>query len=121
MVKVAVNGAAGRMGQRIAALVHADPDLILAAALEAAGSSALGRDAGEVAGIGNIGVSIAEELSEHVDVVIDFSTPAGLAKIAEVCGQRQIALGGRHHGFDRGTTRIVTPPPKPPPWSWLRT
>ena len=35
-VQVAVSGAAGRMGQRIVALVHADPELTLAAALEPA-------------------------------------------------------------------------------------
>ncbi len=91
-IRVGVNGAAGRMGQRIAALVHADAHLVLAAALEAENSPALGRDAGEVAGIGNIGLAIAEELGDHVDVIIDFSTPAGLAKIAEICGQREIAL-----------------------------
>lgn len=107
-IRVAVNGAAGRMGGRITALVQADADFVLAAALEAADSPALGRDAGEVAGIGNVGVPITDELGDPVDVVIDFSTPAGLAKIAEVCGQREIALVAATTGLSDEQREIVT-------------
>jgi 4-hydroxy-tetrahydrodipicolinate reductase len=89
---VAINGAAGRMGQRLVALATADEELDVAAALEAPGSPRLGSDAGEVAGIRNIGVPITAELPERVDVVIDFSTPGGAAMIAEVCGTRRIPL-----------------------------
>lgn len=106
-IQVAVNGAAGRMGQRITALTHADPDLVLAAALEASDSPALGRDAGEVAGIGAIGVPITAELGDRVDVVIDFSMPAGLAKIAEVCGEREIALVAATTGLTKEQRAIV--------------
>ncbi len=91
-ITLAVNGAAGRMGQRIVALSHADPDLSVIAALEAPGSPNLGRDAGEVCGIGNIDVSITSELGPRPDVVIDFSLPEGLTSIANVCGERQIPL-----------------------------
>ena len=89
---VAVNGAAGRMGQRIVALVQADEELTLAAALEAEGNAAMGRDAGELAGIGTIGVPVSSELGNRVDVVIDFSMPEGLTRIAQVCGEREIPL-----------------------------
>lgn len=98
-ITVAVNGAAGRMGRRIVALTQADPELQLAAALEAPGSPALGRDAGELAGIGTIDVPIAPELTSRVDVVIDFSVPAGLVRIAEVCAERQIPLVGATTGL----------------------
>ena len=91
-ITVAVNGAAGRMGQRIVALVHDDPALHLQAALEGADHPKLGADAGDVAGIGSVGVSIATELVDRVDVVIDFSVPEGLAQIADICGERQIPL-----------------------------
>lgn len=90
--RVAVNGAAGRMGQRIVALVAQDDELDLAAAIDAPDSPVLGRDAGELAGIGQVGVPIEAELGGRVDVVIDFSLPAGLEAIAEVCGARQIPL-----------------------------
>ena len=90
--RVAVNGAAGRMGQRIVALAHHDPELKVVAALESAGHPLLGRDAGEIAGLGPIGVRLETEFGERPDVVIDFSTPEGAVAIANVCGERQIAL-----------------------------
>jgi 4-hydroxy-tetrahydrodipicolinate reductase len=91
-LRIAVNGAAGRMGQRIVALVHADSGLELTQALEAPGSPQLGRDAGEIAGIGAIGVPLAAELGDRVDAVIDFSTPEAAARIAAVCAEREIPL-----------------------------
>jgi len=87
-----VNGAGGRMGQRIVALAHKDPQLVVATALEFSGSPHIGKDAGELAGIGKNGVPIVAALGDRVDVVIDFSTPAGAAAIAQVCGERQIPL-----------------------------
>ena len=51
-----------------------------------------GRDAGDVAGIGPIGVPIAAELTAPVDVLIDFSTPDGLIAISDLCAERQIPL-----------------------------
>ncbi len=87
-----VNGAGGRMGQRIVALAHADPKLLVSAALEGPGSPHLGKDAGELAGIGKIGVPIAAALGDRVDVVIDFSIPAGAVAAAKVCAERQIPL-----------------------------
>lgn len=91
-VQIAVSGAAGRMGQRIVALAHADPELTLAAALEAPGHAALGRDAGEIAGIGPVGVTLVAELPRKVDAVIDFSAPGGLVRMAELCAERRMAL-----------------------------
>lgn len=92
VITLAVNGAAGRMGRRIVALAHADRDLKVLAALEAPGSPYLGRDAGEVSGIGPIGVPIDTALTQPPDVVIDFSLPAGLLAIATMCAERQIPL-----------------------------
>lgn len=91
-ILVGIHGAAGRMGRRILALVHEDADLEVAAALESAKSPFVGHDAGELAGIGNIGVPITGDLTDRVDVVIDFSTPAGLTHIAEICAERRIGL-----------------------------
>lgn len=84
-IKVAVNGAAGRMGQRIVALVLADNELDLACALEYDGHPLLGQDAGEVAGADAAGVPLTTALRGTIDVVIDFSTPAGLVQITEQC------------------------------------
>lgn len=91
-ITLGVNGAGGRMGQRIVALAHADPRLAVAAALEAPGSPHIGKDAGELAGVGKIGVPIHSVLDGRVDVIIDFSTPAGAVAVAQVCSDRQIPL-----------------------------
>ena len=91
-LKVGVNGAGGRMGQRIVALTINDRELSLAAALEWSGSPVLGRDAGDVAGAGHTGVPIAAELDRNVDVMIDFSTPEGLQSVLAICESRRIPL-----------------------------
>jgi len=91
-IKIAVNGAAGRMGQRIVALAHPDPELSVACAVENKNSPAQGHDAGEVAGIGPIGVRIQRQIDGPVDVAIDFSMPEGTLAIAQLCADRQIPL-----------------------------
>lgn len=78
------------MGQRITALVHGDPDLTVWAALDILKA---GQDAGEVAGIGHIGVPIGSDMpGTKPDVVIDFSLPAPMLSIAELCGELSIPL-----------------------------
>lgn len=91
-IRVAVYGAAGRMGQRIVALTHADPQTEVVAAVDSPNSPKLGQDAGELAGVGRIGVSITAELGQPPDVVIDFSSPEAVVKIAANCAQRRIPL-----------------------------
>lgn len=88
---VAVHGACGRMGQLVLKAVLADEELELAAALESPGSPNQGKDVGEIAGIGTLGVAVTSELP-LVDVVIDFSVPDASVKIAQQCAARQIAL-----------------------------
>src|SRR5262245_9638616 len=103
-LKLGVNGAGGRMGQRILALAHQDRGLVVAGAYEAAQSPHVGKDSGELAGIGKIGVPIQAQVGERVDVVIDFSTPAGTVAIAKVCAERQIPLVVATTGLE-GTDR----------------
>lgn len=82
---IAVHGAAGRMGQRLVALISQDQDATLGAAVEQAEHSAIARDAGEIAGIGPIGVAVADTLTKKVDAVIDFSSAAAVDKILASC------------------------------------
>src|SRR5438105_15601571 len=76
---IGVNGACGRMGQRIVQLAHEDKELALGAALEAPGHPQLGRDIGEIAGLGKLGVPVRADLplDTRLDVLIDFSMPEG--------------------------------------------
>jgi 4-hydroxy-tetrahydrodipicolinate reductase len=91
---IAINGAGGRMGQRLVALAKEDAALQLVAAIDAASSPAQSRDAGELAGIGKLGIAVGPELPLSVkpDCVIDFSAPEGTMSILPVCVARQIPL-----------------------------
>ena len=77
MVRIAVAGAAGRMGSRISALSKEYEGLQLAGAFERKGHKDAGRDVGAIAGIGDTGVKLAdspEAVIDNVDVVISFTT-----------------------------------------------
>jgi 4-hydroxy-tetrahydrodipicolinate reductase len=99
-IRIAIHGAAGRMGRRLVALAAADPQLQVIAALEAAGHPQLGQDAGTVAGVGPLAVPLAAELPQGVDqdghalvdVLVDFSLPAAAEAIIETCRRQRVAL-----------------------------
>jgi 4-hydroxy-tetrahydrodipicolinate reductase len=91
-LKLGVNGAAGRMGQRVVALATQDKALRVTAAYESPSSSRLGKDAGELAGIGGLNVFVQSSIEHPVDVIIDFSTPDGCAYILKQCEERRIPL-----------------------------
>jgi 4-hydroxy-tetrahydrodipicolinate reductase len=82
---IVVAGAAGRMGNRIVACLADVSDLRLVAALEAPGHAALGRDAGELAGVGKTGVGVGADAAAEITrdrVLIEFSVPeASLAHL----------------------------------------
>ncbi|NIR29252.1 MAG: 4-hydroxy-tetrahydrodipicolinate reductase [Gammaproteobacteria bacterium] len=94
--RVAVAGAAGRMGRTLIAACQEDERLALAAASERAGDVAVGRDAGEVAGIGPVGVAVADALVDvggDFDVLVDFTTPEATLANSGVCrraGKRMV-------------------------------
>jgi len=78
MIRVIVTGAAGRMGGRVLALAKEVGDFRIVGATERPGHSAIGQDVGEVAGIGAVGVKVADGLARIIagaDVVIDFTAP----------------------------------------------
>lgn len=88
MIKVAVTGAAGRMGGRIITLITEADGLEIAGAVEMAGHARLGDDAGYVAGCGDLGVAITDSLEQalaNADVLIDFTWPEVTLANAEVC------------------------------------
>lgn len=86
-MKLAIHGAAGRMGQRVTALAAKDPRFQVVAALESADHPQLGKDAGLIAGVGEIGVPLGVVGESDADVVIDFSIPdAAVAVIAHCVG-----------------------------------
>ncbi|MCK5902457.1 MAG: 4-hydroxy-tetrahydrodipicolinate reductase [Cocleimonas sp.] len=78
MIKIAVVGAAGRMGKSLIEACHEHSETVLTVATEYAESSLIGADAGEVAGVGKNGVIIVPSLDDALqdfDVLIDFTRP----------------------------------------------
>jgi 4-hydroxy-tetrahydrodipicolinate reductase len=89
------------MGQRLIAGIAADPELQLAAAIEAPNHPRLGVDAGEMCGLGKLHVPLAAELTGHLDGLIDFSVPAASLRIAKTCVERTIPLVVCTTGFTK--------------------
>lgn len=92
-MKLAVVGAAGRMGQTLIRTIHAMPGAVLAGAIERQGFASIGQDAGELAGVGHLGVPITDDaLSVFVGVegVLDFTAPAATIEFAELAAQARI-------------------------------
>ncbi len=82
MIRIAVCGAAGRMGRALIEAVRASPGTRLTAAIERPDSTLLGADIGELVGVGKLGVALAGSLADVVDafdVAIDFTAPAATA------------------------------------------
>jgi 4-hydroxy-tetrahydrodipicolinate reductase len=96
MIKVAVTGAAGRMGQRNIALVTEAEGLCISGAVEMPLHKAVGQDAGLAAGCGMLDVKITGSLEQAMnasDVLIDFTFPEVTLQNAAVCarlGKRMI-------------------------------
>lgn len=89
-----VVGAAGRMGQTLVRVISEMEGVRLTAAVERAGSPHLGRDAGDMAGVGANGVTIGDDpLSAFAsaDGVLDFTSPAATVEFAGYAAQARIA------------------------------
>lgn len=92
-MKLAVLGAAGRMGQTLTRAVAATEGCVLAAGIEAKGSPAVGRDLGEVAGLGSLGIPITDDplpVFAEVHGVLDFTTPKATVAFAGLAAQARI-------------------------------
>jgi len=100
MTRVAINGAAGRMGRNLIAACLDDPDLDLAGAFEHGASDALGRDAGELIGRDRAGIEVISDLAAVTcDVVIDFTRPDATLGLIEFCCSEGIAVVVGTTGF----------------------
>ncbi len=101
--RIAVTGAAGRMGKTLIEAIALAEGCKLTVALERADSSLIGADAGELAGQGRNGVSVVGDINEVIDdfdVLIDFTVPAATLANAKACGAagKKMVIGTT--GFD---------------------
>jgi 4-hydroxy-tetrahydrodipicolinate reductase len=88
-----VVGAAGRMGQALIRAIHSIPGAAVAAAIERKGSPQIGQDAGQLAGVGTLGVPISDDplpAFAKADGVLDFTMPAASVEFAGYAAQARI-------------------------------
>jgi len=90
MIRIAVVGASGRMGLCLIKAAELSDKTALSVAISRAGSEAIARDAGEIAGIGRLDINIGDDLSavmDEFDALIDFTRPDISMEYIELCRQ----------------------------------
>ena len=102
-MKLAIFGAAGRMGQAVARLACASADIRIVGAAEAPGGPHVGADVGELAGIGTLGVAIGNDAAAALlgaDVLVDFSTAAAIPAMLNAATRARVAVVSGTTGLD---------------------
>lgn len=110
-IRVAVAGVGGRMGRTLVQGVCETPGLVLGAATERPDSGLIGLDAGELAGVGRLGVGIRDDLAgatDTFDVLVDFTAPAATMAHLDLCRRagKWMVIGTT--GLDRDQRTAVT-------------
>jgi len=98
MIRVAVVGASGRMGLCLIKATELAKNVQLNVAVSRVGSASIGRDVGEIVGIGKLDIKVLDNLStalNQFDVLIDFTRPEPSMHYIELCRQagKQIVIG----------------------------
>lgn len=108
-IQLCIAGAAGRMGQRLVALAHEDPELEVAYALEHSGHAWIGKDLGTLSGQGESGVKVARSICPNCafDVVIDFTLPEGCVANAQAAAEQGKALVIGTTGLDEKQKAVI--------------
>ena len=98
MTRIAITGAAGRMGRSLIEACQQTDGLEVTVALEHPESTLLGSDAGDLAGIGKLDIAVGADLAavtDNFDVLIDFTRPESTLANLEICRQagRRMVIG----------------------------
>lgn len=110
-IRIAIAGAPGRMGKELIQATQQAEGVCLGAALARKGSSLVGCDAGELAGIGKLGISVSDDLAAVVndfDILIDFTRPEGTLAYLAFCRQHQKNMVIGTTGFDEAGKRAIS-------------
>jgi len=94
-MKLALHGATGRMGLAITRLAHAAEDITLVGAVCSSVDPGLGRDIGELAGVGTLGVVATADLGSGLlgaDCVVDFSVASAVPGLLAVAARQKMAV-----------------------------
>lgn len=110
IIRVAIAGAGGRMGRQLITAVSQIEGVVLGAAFEHTGSSLLGVDAGELAGLGKLDIAVTdnfESAKDHFDVFIDFTRPEGTLTHLDFCVSHQKTMVIGTTGFDEAGKQAI--------------
>ncbi|MCL5975464.1 MAG: 4-hydroxy-tetrahydrodipicolinate reductase [Gammaproteobacteria bacterium] len=109
-INIAINGAAGRMGRCLIQAVAETEGLQLSAAIDRPESSLIGVDAGELAGVGKLGVMLSADLelaTQQSDVIIDFTIPEATMALLPLCAKNQCRPVIGTTGFDETQKQTI--------------
>lgn len=101
-INIGIVGSTGRMGHALIRACHETEQLKLVSAVGRAGNSAIGADAGNIAGIDHLGIPVSPSLEpkiQDIDVVIDFTSPQYSLETLELCSRAGKALVVGTTGF----------------------
>ncbi|MDI1472547.1 4-hydroxy-tetrahydrodipicolinate reductase [Thermodesulfovibrio sp. 1176] len=110
MIKVTVCGAAGRMGSRIIALSKDYPEIKLVGAVESKDNSRLGDDVGVVAGIGELGIKIVDDIEkviDNTDIAVNFTNPEATIEHLKIVKKHKKSIVIGTTGFDNEQISLV--------------
>ncbi|APR84656.1 4-hydroxy-tetrahydrodipicolinate reductase [Minicystis rosea] len=119
-MKIAIHGASGRMGQSVVRLASGEGAQIVGA-IVSPNSKALGRDVGEVAGAGIVGVETTADTASGLlgaDVVIDFATAAALPQLLQLAMRQKVAVVSGTTRLDAAGERLLDEAAKVVPVLW---
>jgi 4-hydroxy-tetrahydrodipicolinate reductase len=120
-INVGIMGCGGRMGRMLVAEMQGLADMKLAGGTESAASGLVGKDIGELAGVGTLGVVATEDAGALVvasSVVIDFSSPEGISLRARLAAQSATAMVIGTTGIDEEQAKAIDATAKVIPIVW---
>lgn len=109
-MRLAIHGASGRMGRCIVRLASNDPEIQIVGGVCASDDPSLGRDLGELAGVGTLGVVSTADLGAGLlgaNVVIDFSKASAVAALVTSAARQGIAVVSGTTGLDEAAERAL--------------
>ncbi|XKM13265.1 4-hydroxy-tetrahydrodipicolinate reductase [Orbaceae bacterium ac157xtp] len=110
IIRIAIVGAGGRMGKQLIQAVTQIKGVELGTALEQVGSSLVGVDAGELAGVGKLNIAVTDDLNsvkDSFDILIDFTRPEGTLNHLAFCVQHNKKMVIGTTGFDDAGKKAI--------------
>ena len=108
-IKIAIVGASGRMGRMLIEAALKDEGVQLVSAIDQPGTSAIGKDAGELVGM-PCGVLVTTDVEAGIakaDCLIDFTRPEGTLDHLDICQRHKVAMVIGTTGFDEESKQVI--------------